>query len=454
MKIKLFLAADFLLSIIIASYVYFTNEADIAINAGLSLFIAFSPICLLLAAPIVLRIARAVLAKDGVKVNHLKALTMIPEVDTVAVPLNRFLMNGDYFVTDIVPVGLSQPSLLGVAATAEQKAEHSLGKVIYKTAARRGLKIHNVTASNEIPGLGIEVVSNGSTIRVGNPAWVEQQGVGVNNSLLTKIDKLSVYGKTVLMIGIGRMARGLIALKDEVDVDAKEFLMLLKRKKLITVLLTAAGKKTVKGLAKNFNLDAVKTNLLPEDKARELQILRAQGHTVAFITNEDRDAPAVEVADVSVLLQEKNLSPLIVEEETNSRENNHLADLKAELEKIKLDDEDEPPVQNTVETPPVTEPELAPVEKIVNIADKVDMEIPVPKKFLTVRKIAIRAADLINLNKKIAYFSWVVLIPLALMNTLQDPPVKLEPPETLIGVGIFSLLIIFNSLRMKKGSEN
>ena len=393
MKIKLFLAADFLLSIIIASYVYFTNEADIAINAG--------------AAPIVLRIARAVLAKDGVKVNHLKALTMIPEVDTVAVPLNRFLMNGDYFVTDIVPVGLSQPSLLGVAATAEQKAEHSLGKVIYKTAARRGLKIHNVTASNEIPGLGIEVVSNGSTIRVGNPAWVEQQGVGVNNSLLTKIDKLSVYGKTVLMIGIGRMARGIIALKDEVDVDAKEFLMLLKRKKLITVLLTAAGKKTVKGLVKNFNLDAVKTNLLPEDKARELQILRAQGHTVAFITNEDRDAPAVEVADVSVLLQEKNLSPLIVEEETNSRENNHLADLKAELEKIKLDDEDEPPVQNTVETPPVTEPEPAPVEKIVNIADKVDMEIPVPKKFLTVRKIAVRAADLINLNKKIAFFGRV-----------------------------------------------
>ena len=449
MKIKLFLAADILFSIIITSYTYFTNEVDAAINAGLSFLIAFSPICLLLSMQMVLRNARAVLEKDGVKVNHLKALAMVPEVDTVAVPLNRFLMNGDYFVTDLVPIGLSQPSLLGVAATAEQKAEHSLGRVIYKTAAGRGLKLHNVAASNEFPGLGIEVMSNGSTIRVGNPAWVEQQGVAVNNSLLTKIDKLSVYGKTVLMVGIGRMARGIIALKDEVDVDAKEFLMLLKRKKLITVLLTAAGKKTVKGLIKNFNLDAVKTNLLPEDKARELQILRAQGHTVAFITNEDRDAPAVEVADVSILLQEKNLSPLIVEEKLDSREEKNLADLKAELEKIKLFDEDEPPKQ---ETPP--QPEPAPVAKVVSIEDKVDMEIPTPKKFLTVRKIALRAVELITLNKKIAYLSWVVLVPLALMNTLQDPPIKLGPIEILCGVIVFSLMIIFNSMRMKSGVES
>ena len=453
MKIKLFLAADILVSMIIASYTYFTNEVDVAINAGLSTLIAFSPICLLFTSPVVLRIARAVLAKDDVKINHLKALSMIPEVDTVAVPLNRFLMNGDYFVTDLVPVGLSQPSLLGVAATAEQKSEHSLGRVIYKTAAGRGLKVHNVTASNEIPGLGIEVVSNGSTIRVGNPAWVEQQGVSVNNSLLTKIDKLSVYGKTVLMVGIGRMARGIIALKDEVDVDAKEFLMLLKRKKLITVLLTAAGKKTVKGLVKNFNLDAVKTNLLPEDKARELQILRAQGHTVAFITNEDRDVPAVEVADVSILLQEKNLSPLIVEEEKNSRESNNLADLKAELAKIKLDDEDEPPKQNANENNPPTE-EPAPEKKVVTIEDKVDMEIPTPTNFLTVRKVSLRAAELIMTNKKIAYLSWIILVPLALMNTLEDPPFKLGPLETLFGVAFFSLLIILNSIRMRNGVES
>ena len=304
MKIKLFLLIDFLTSIIVTSYVYFTNEVDVAINTGLSIFIAFSPIGLILASPFVLRTAREVLNKDGVKVNRLKALEIMPEVDTVAVPMNRFLMDGDYFVTDLVPVGLSQPSLLGVAATAEQKSEHPLGRVIYRTAAGRGLKITNVASSKEFRGQGIEVSANGSIIRVGNPEWIESQKVSIGNMLLTRIDKLSVYGKTVLVLGIGRMARGIIALKDAINLDAKEFLMLLKRKKLITVMLTASGKKTARSLAKNFNLDAIKTNLSPEDKAREVKILRAQGHTVAVVSNENPDMPALAAADVSVLLQQ------------------------------------------------------------------------------------------------------------------------------------------------------
>ena len=450
MRIKLFLLADFLTSIIVASYVYFTNEVDAAINAGLSTLIAFSPIGILIASPTVLHFARKLLENEGVKINRLKALEIMPEVDTVAVPMNRFLMNGDYFVTDLVPIGLSQPALLGVAATAEQKAEHSLGKVIYKTAAGRGIKLHNVAASNEYPGLGIEVISNGSTIRVGNPAWVEHQGVGVGNSLLTKIDKLSVYGKTVLLVGIGRMARGIIALKDEVNADAKEFLMLLKRKKLITVMLTAAGKKTVKGLIKNFNLDAVKTNLLPEDKAREIQILRAQGHTVAFIANETRDMPALANADVSVYLQEQIVSSFVNEDDNeifDERSSKKLAELKAELSKIQLDDEDEvpqPEQKNSVQT----DTEQIP-QKTVTIENIVDMEIPTLKKFLTVRKVSLRAAEIIDTNCKLTYFSWAILVPLAIMNTLPEPPIRLSPIMALGGVGILALLIFLNSLRMR-----
>ena len=443
MKIKLFLLADFLVTVIIGTYIYFTKGVDAAINSGLALFIAFSPIGLILASAFVLQIARGVLEKENVKVNRLKALAIMPEVDTVAVPLNRFLMDGDYFVTDLVPVGLSQPSLLGVAATAEQKSEHPLGRVIYRTAAGRGLKITNVTSSSEFPGEGIEVIANGSTIRVGDPTWIANQNVSVGNSFLTKIDKLSVYGKIVLVLSIGRMARGIVALKDAVNHDAKEFLMLLKRKKFITVLLTATGKKTAKSLAKNFNLDTIKTNLTPEDKAREVKLLRAQGHTVAVVSNENPDMPALTAADVSVFLQQQNISPLIVEEEGKEREGSHLADIKAELAKIKLDDE-EVIEDEKKETPPVAE------TNDVKIYDKVDIEIPTLKKFLTVHKVALRAADLMKMNRNIAYFSWIVMVPMAIMNALAKPPVYFNPIMAIIGVLICAVLILLNSLRMRK----
>ncbi len=443
MKIKLFLLSDFLISIIIATYIYFTKGSEAAIESWLALLIAFSPIGLILASTFVLRIAREVLEKEDIKINRLKSLSVMPEVDTIAVPLNRFLMDGDYFVTDLVPVGLSQPSLLGVAATAEQKSQHPLGRVIYKTAAGRGLKITNVTASSEFPGEGIEAIANGSTIRVGNPEWISSQNVAVGNALLTKIDKLSVYGKIVLVLSIGRMARGIIALKDAINHDAKEFLMLLKRKKFITVLLTAAGKKTARSLAKNFNLDAIKTNLTPADKAREIQLLRAQGHTIAAFTNEQPDMLALAAADVSVFLNQQNLSPLIVEEEVDERAGSHLADIKAELEKIKLYDEDEQVEEENKETPPVAE------TNDVKIYETADIEIPTLKKFFTVIKVTLRAAELIKLNRYITYLSWIVMVPLAIMNALPNPPFNFNPIIAIVGVIICAVLILINSLRMR-----
>lgn len=453
MKVKLFLLADFLITIIITSYVYFTNEVDVAINTGLALFISFSPVGLILASPFVLKIAHKVLESNDVKLNRLKALTIMTEVDTVAVPLNRFLMDGDYFITDLVPIGLSQPSLLGVAATAEQKSSHPLGRVIYRTAAGRGLKITNIATSTEFSGQGIEVIASGSTIRVGNPAWVESQGVSIGNMLLTKIDKLSVYGKTVLVVAIGRMARGIVALKDAINFDAKEFLMLLKRNKFTTVMLTSTGKKTAKSLAKNFNLDDIKTNLSVEDKVREVQLLRAQGHTVAVVSNEKIDMPALAVADVSIFLHQQNLSPLIVEEtETNERAGSHLADIKAELEKIQLFDDDEK-VDGETETKTENESEIESAEEKI-VTEEVDMEIPTLKKFFYVREVALRAADLIKMNQYITYLSWIILVPLAILNALPEPPFRLHPIMALIGVIICALLILLNSLRMRNKSNS
>ena len=190
-------------------------------------------------------------------------------------------------------------------------------------------------------------------------------------------------------------------------------------------------------------MDTIKTNLTPEDKAREVKLLRAQGHTVAVVSNENPDMPALTAADVSVFLQQQNISPLIVEEEGKEREGSHLADIKAELAKIKLDDE-EVIEDEKKETPPVAE------TNDVKIYDKVDIEIPTLKKFLTVHKVALRAADLMKMNRNIAYFSWIVMVPMAIMNALAKPPVYFNPIMAIIGVLICAVLILLNSLRMRK----
>lgn len=400
MRVKLFFLLDLITTAIFSTYLFFLRGDEIAFSVGLTILIAFSPICLALSSPLVIFLSKRAIKSEQSKVNNSSALLTLAEADMVAMPLNRFLTDGDYFVTDLIPEGLSQSALLSFAATAEQSSSHELGKIIYKTALGRGLKIQNISAFHEIPGRGVEALVNNTTLRIGNPDWVKSQGVSVSSALLTKVDQLAVHGKTPLLVSLGNMARGIVAMKDAVKPESKEFVSMLKRKNLETMLLTASNRKTAKNFAKNFSLDGIKTGLSPEDKAREVQIQRAKGHTVAVIANEFHDLPALVNADVSFLVNEG--------ETTFLNENDEI---------------------------------------------KLDFEIPSPEKFLIVREIALRADNLIKQNRRLAYLSWILLVPPALLQILENPPIFFPPIAAGVGVLIFSIIILANSLRANRKSE-
>lgn len=399
MGVKVFFLSDILTTAIFSVYAFFLRGEEIALMTGLAIFIAFSPVCLILSKFIVLRIARKVIEDTGIKMGDSEALITLAEVDTVATPLNRFLTDGDYFITDLVPEGFSQSSLLSFAASVEQNSSNPIGRVIYKTALGRGLRIQNVTAFNEIPKCGVEAIINGTPIRVGTAHWVSNQGVKISAALMTKMDQLAVHGKTPLVLGLGDMARGIIALKDDINYDARKFISMLKRNKLDTVALTALNKKTAKNVAKNYSLDVVRTDLSPNDKAREVQILRAKGQILAVIGNEFQDLPAMLNSDVSFLLKDGSMTPI-------------------------NEDSD-------------------------NI---IDFEIPSLENFLAIRDIALRAVKIIKVNRRIAYLSWLVLVPPSIMMSFENPPIMFHPLASLAGVFVFSVIILINSLRMNKSA--
>ena len=396
-RLKLFFLLDLLTTGIFSGYMYSEQGLDAAFEIGLAIFIAFSPICLALSAPLVLRLAGRAIEAEQVKLNNLDAILNLAYVDIVAIPLNRFLTDGEYFVTDLVPEGFSQSSLLSYAASAEQNATYPLAKVLVDSAERRGLRLQNVSAFHEVSGRGVETLVNNTPLRVGNPDWVLAQGVSASAELLTKADQLAVHGKIPLLLGLGGMARGVIALRDEIKSSAREFISFLRKSKIEVLILTALNKKTAKSIAKFFNLENLRTNLTPEDKAREVQIYRAKGHTVAVIGADFHDLPALVNSDVSVLLKDGSTT---------------LLNENAEI--------------------------------------KFDLEMSVPEKFLICYKISRRAVELIKQNKKISYLSWLLLVPPALMMLAENPPIPFHPIVAVAGVLIFSILILINSMRMKK----
>lgn len=384
---------DVLISSAVAAWLYFTRGVDAAFTAGLSIFIAFSPICLVLAEQFTLYFAGKKIAAQDVTLNKPAALKLLPDVEVLALPYNRVLTCKEYYVTDLITEGLKQSELLRMAAGAERDAQHIIGRTIYDTAAVRGLRLQKPTETDELQGRGVEAVMNKIIVRVGSPGWVASHNVSVSINFRTKIDQLLVKGKTTLLVSTGRLARGIIALKDEINADAKTFLATLRQKKIESLLLTAQPKKMAYRIAKDFELDHIRTNLTPEGKAREVQIFRAKGKVVAAIGTDAQDLLALKTSDVSILLAGGSF-------------------------------------ESSEEFKP-------------------DIEIPTLETFLTLRELSLQAAQIFKLNWRLALASWVVLVPPAICSALETPPINFNPLMAAAGVVLFGAIILANSLRLK-----
>ena len=307
-KLKIFLVANVILSAAVGGFLYFRGMERDAIAAALAVLIAFSPFNYILGLTLILKRAARLVGSIGVRMRSSDALIRLSAVDTAAFSMNRMLTTGKYFITDLIPEGLTQDGLLAIAASAERNSTHPLGRKIFETAEARGLRLNNAPMFNEFAGNGVEALINGTAIRVGRPAWIKSEGIKISMELRTKVDQVAAKSRTPLIVSMGQTARGLIGMKDEPDDRATIFLDRLKYNGLTTVMLTAEPKKKAQVLSKGLEIDVVRSDLLPEDKAREIQLMQARGRTVAMISSDEHDDPAFKVADASVMISDVDTS--------------------------------------------------------------------------------------------------------------------------------------------------
>ena len=393
--IKLFFLLEVLATSVFTVYTFFLQGDEAALTTGLAVFIASTPICLWLSKFLVVQFTKRVLRSRGITVNNSRAILTMPEVSTVAMPLKNFLTDGKFEITDVVPEGMTEETLLSHAASVEQYGTHALGRVIYKTALERRLKVVSVAAFSEIPCRGVEGIMNDVPIRVGTADWVRSRDVVISGALWTRVGQFAGEGKIPLVVSVGKVARGVIALKDGINSAAKSFVTILQNNGMEPAVLTAVNNATAKSIAQFFGVETLRTELMPDDKAREVQILRAKKQTVAVLGNETHDVPALYAGDVSIFVRKF------------------------------FDDE----------------------EKAGEL-EEMDFRISALDKFFTLREIALYAAKLIRINRVVSVLAWLGLVGAALTLMLDEPPFPFNPATAGAGVLLTAILVWINSMRM------
>lgn len=294
-------------AIITCVYGYFMAvPADKLFAIFLSFIVISCPPILGLIKPILRFLALQYGRQHGLFLKSAQVLELAQQIDTIVFDKTGTLTHGQPVITDIVAEGLTEDSLLTLAATAEKEAKHPLARAIVDTARRRRLRLQNISAANIIPGKGVETLLNGRALRVGQSDWLKEQDVHISASLLTKADQFASKGKTILFVSTGDDCRGIIALRDPIKEEAPAVINRLHELGLEVILLTGDNKLTAKTQAKYLGISQIRADVPPADKAKEVKMLQVHGKMTAVVGSNISDVPALRQADLGIALAASN----------------------------------------------------------------------------------------------------------------------------------------------------
>ena len=160
------------LLIAIAAYIGTGN-----IITAVTILVVFCPCALVLATPTAVMAAIGQAAKQGVIIKSGEALENMGKTGTIAFDKTGTLTYGRLEVSDILPFdpAISENALLSLAASAEQRSEHPLGKAIVASARARGLTILESTAFRMTAGKGVAAQVDGRRLLCGNENFLEEK---------------------------------------------------------------------------------------------------------------------------------------------------------------------------------------------------------------------------------------------------------------------------------------
>jgi len=237
-------------------------------------------------------------ARTGAIIKGGLFLEALGKVDLVVFDKTGTLTLGEPDVQGIFPCpGATLEDVLDMAASAELRSEHPLGKTLVAHAREQGRPLAEPERFDYTPGRGINATLGGDVVLVGNQALMRDHGIAISGDLLA-----GHQGASEVFVARGGKLLGAIAIADTVRPEAAAAVALIRRMGIKTLLLTGDAPVIANAVARHLKLDDVAADLLPEDKLNRIRSLSMSGHTVAMVGDGVNDAPALAAADVGIAM--------------------------------------------------------------------------------------------------------------------------------------------------------
>jgi len=237
-----------------------------------------------------------------VLIKNAEALERFAKVDTLMIDKTGTLTEGKPKLVAVLPeAGHDEAEVLRLAASLERGSEHPLAEAIVAGAEARGVEMAKAEDFEAVTGKGVKGTVDGRRVALGNARMVADLGIEAGGIGATA-DERRDQGETVMFVMVEGRVAGLISVADPVKETTPEALAALHKLGFRIVMATGDNERTAKAVAGRLGIDEIRAEVLPEDKARIIRELQAEGRKVAMAGDGVNDAPALAQADVGIAM--------------------------------------------------------------------------------------------------------------------------------------------------------
>lgn len=273
-----------------------------SVMAFTAVIVIACPCALGLATPTALMVGTGKAAEHGILIKGGEPLEIACKINAIVFDKTGTLTNGTPEVTDIVAIGeYEQDDVLQIAASMERESEHPLAAAIYHYAKER-VAMREIDGFEAIPGHGVKASLDDKVFYFGNRRLIVEK-LGIELERLEKdIERLEFGGKTAMILSTKTEIVGVIAVADTVKATSKEAIDVLHARGIETWMITGDNERTARAIAAQVGITNVLAEVLPEDKAYNVQRIQNSGKIVAMVGDGINDAPALAQADLGIAM--------------------------------------------------------------------------------------------------------------------------------------------------------
>jgi P-type Cu+ transporter len=272
-----------------------------SLTVFISVMVIACPCALGLATPTAIMVGTGKGAENGILIKSSESLENAGRTTTVVFDKTGTLTRGEPEVTDVAAYGIKEEEMIRLAGIAEKGSEHPLAESVVRRARKGMGELPDADTFENVPGMGVRALIEGKEVLIGSRKLMTSHSVEVTR-VEPKVVDFEARGRTAVIVAYQGEAVGVIAIADVPKDSARAAIEALRKMSIEVFMITGDNIRTARAIGEQLGIENILAEVLPEDKAKEVSKLQAEGKVVMMVGDGVNDAPALAQADIGVAI--------------------------------------------------------------------------------------------------------------------------------------------------------